>query len=358
MSARRPRKPPSRRLPRVAPSDGMTPEAQQAPGAERDTDFQAALACYLSSILDIGDMMTSVFPELGTTYLEQLSRLRARLAFEANKKTLEESRDTLHQILEAFSLNARRYTQALEEELNQTLAMVAQTEENRSERNVHHVGHLVDFVDQMEKAVKAGDLDQLREQTSELRSFAESIELDTRDAFVQLRDQMREFQHRLREAELLASRDALTGVANRREFDRQLAARIEAKREFCVLLFDLDALKHFNDRHGHLYGDEILKQLGARLSSQIRTRDFVCRWGGDEFAVILNCGLHPGVARSQQIAQWVNRPYTVSVDGREIEVAVHVSVGIAEYIAGETPEQLFHRVDESMYSHKSGPPLG
>jgi diguanylate cyclase (GGDEF)-like protein len=343
----------------MRPSNRMSPrETHSAPIPARETDFRAALDCYLSSILDIADMLGVVFPELSTGCLEQLSRLRARLAFEANKKTLEESCDTLHQILEGFSVSARHYTQALEEELNQTLALVAETEESRSVRNVNHVGHLVDFVDQMEKAVQSGNLAKLREQTADLRSFAESIELDTRDAFVQMRDQMREFQHRLREAELLASRDALTGVANRREFNRQLAARIEAKREFCVLFFDLDALKCFNDRFGHLYGDEILKQLGTRLSSQIRTRDFVCRWGGDEFAVILNCGLDPGLMRSQQIAQWVNRPYTVSVEGQELIVEVHVSVGIAEYLPGETSEQLFRRVDESMYRHKHGQAAG
>ena len=170
--------------------------------------------------------------------------------------------------------------------------------------------------------------------------------------------QMREFQQRLREAELLASRDPLTGLPNRREFNRQLAARVAEQREFCVLLFDLDSLKGFNDHHGHLYGDEILKQLGTRLASQIRTRDFVCRWGGDEFAVILNCGLDPGVARSQQIAQWVNRPYAVSIDGHEVLAGVHVSVGIAEHVAGETQEQLFQRVDESMYRNKNGQSLG
>jgi diguanylate cyclase len=344
---------------RTRQSNPMTPgSAHQIPGAERGTDFRAALECYLSALLDIADMVSVVFPELGVGCLEQLSRLRARLAFEANQKTLDESRDTLHQILEGFSVSARHYTQALEEELNQTLALVAENEESRSVRNVNHVGHLVDFVDHMEKAVQAGDLDQLSEQTAELRGFAESIELDTRDAFVQMRDQMREFQQRLREAELLASRDALTGVANRREFNRQLAARIEAQREFCVLFFDLDALKCFNDQFGHLYGDEILKQLGARLSSQIRTRDFVCRWGGDEFAVILNCGLDPGVMRSQQIAQWVNRPYTISVECREMIVEVHVSVGIAEYVPGETSAQLFRRVDESMYRHKNGQSAG
>jgi len=245
----------------------IPPAPPPAPGPERDAAFQAALDCYLSSLLDIAETVLAVYPEIGATCHEQLTRMRARLAFEANQKTLQESRDTLHQVLEAFAVRATHYTQALTDELNRTLALVAQREDTRSTRNVRYVEHLVDFLDQMEKAVQARDLDKLGAQTSELRAFAESIELDTRDAFVQLRDQMREFQHRLREAELLASRDALTGIANRREFDHQLAARMEAGRTFCVLLFDLDDMKTVNDRFGHLGGDEILKQLGARLSS-------------------------------------------------------------------------------------------
>ena len=321
-------------------------------------DFQAAVDCFLSAILDIADMVTTVFPELGMKCQEQLDRLRARLTFEANEKTLQESRDTLHQIMQSFGGEARRYTQALEQELNQTLGLVTQAEEHRSTRNVDTLEHLVKFVDQIERSAHAGEVGALQSQAAQLRKLVESIELDTRGTLAQMRDQIREFQQRLREAELLASRDPLTGIANRREFERQIAARIQAKRDFCVLLFDLDSLKNFNDELGHLYGDEILKQVGGRLSSQIRTRDFVCRWGGDEFAVVLDCGLDTAAARSQQIAESVNCPYTVSVDGSQVSVEVHVSVGIAEYTPGETAEHLFHRVDASMYRRKNKPSGG
>jgi len=342
-----------------ATGDGMIPpESLPASEGDRSAAFETALDCYLSSILDIAETVAAIYPEIGSACYEQLTRMRARLAFEANIKTLKESRDTLHQVLESFAVRATHYTQALTDELNRTLAMVDQSEDKRSARNVSYVGHLVDFVDQMEKAVRSGDLSKLVAQAGELRGFAESIELDTRDAFAQLRDQVREFQQRLREAELMASRDALTGIPNRREFDRQLASRIQGNREFCVLLFDLDHLKVINDQFGHLCGDEILKQLSARLSSQVRTRDFVCRWGGDEFAVILDCGLDPGLARSRQIAQWLNRPYGVTIDGRDTQVDVNVSVGVANYKQGETPEQLFQRVDESMYRQKHAPSTG
>ena len=129
-----------------------------------------------------------------------------------------------------------------------------------------------------------------------------------------------------------------------------------AGQEFCVLLFDLNGFKEINDRFGHLYGDEVLKQLGARLSSQVRAHDYVCRWGGDEFVAILACDLAIAESRARQIAVRLNGSYHVVGPGREIRVDVTVTVGRAQYCPGESPEQLFRRVDESMYSEKQSSP--
>ena len=332
------------------------PERPPAPNDGSGASFQMAVECYLASITAIAETIKAVYPELGRDCHEQLTRLRARIAYNASPKTLEESRDTLLEALQTFIARGQRHARSLSDELTGALALVARNEDTRTARSVGYVEHLLDFVDQMEKAVKSRDLATLSGQTVALRSFAESIELDSRDAFGQLREQIREFREQLHEAELLASRDALTGVANRREFERQLALRIQSRREFCVLLFDLDGLGSVNDQHGHLCGDEILKQVGNRLSSQVRTRDFVCRWGGDEFVVILDCGLEPGVARSNQIAQCLNGNYRVSIDQRELALNVRVSVGIAEHLPGESWEQMFQRVDESMYRQKNAPP--
>jgi diguanylate cyclase (GGDEF)-like protein len=197
------------------------------------------------------------------------------------------------------------------------------------------------FAVQIDQIAKSGDIARLREHAAEFHGFVESM-------------QQGEIQTRLREAELHASLDPLTGVGNRWEFDRQIALRIQDNRTFCVLLFDIDNFKAVNDQFGHLCGDEVLKQLGSRLRRQVRTRDFVCRWGGDEFVVLLECGLADAIARSRQITQWVNGRYRATVQGRETRAEIGVSVGVAEHIAGETPQQLFERVDGSMYRQKSG----
>jgi len=200
---------------------------------------------------------------------------------------------------------------------------------------------LTQFADQIDTIAKSGDSARLREHAAEFRSFVESMHQDGQATLA-----------RFREAERLASLDPLTEVGNRRAFDRQIATRIQEGRTFCVLLFDIDNFKMVNDRFGHLCGDEVLKQLGARLSRQVRTQDFVCRWGGDEFVVLLECGLSDAVVRSRQIAEWVNGRYRATGQGRETIAEISVSVGVAEYIQGETSEQLFERVDSFMYRQK------
>jgi diguanylate cyclase (GGDEF)-like protein len=312
------------------------------------------LECYLSAIAEIADTIEAISPDIASFCGEPLMQLRSRLTEDPapTSEALEQSRDALHEILKDFCAKARLQNQTLARDLNQTLTMVTRTEDSSAGRNVQYVERLVDFVDQLESAVQSGDLPRLAAQTTDLRDFAQSIELDSRDEFARLRQKMIEIQRRLHEVELLATLDPLTGVANRRDLDRELAARMEAGQEFCVLLFDLNGFKEINDRFGHLYGDEVLKQLAARLGSQVRARDYICRWGGDEFVAILACDLGIAESRALQIAQRLSGPYRIRGEGREIRLDVAVAVGLAQYFAGESPEQLFRRVDESMYGRK------
>ena len=317
----------------------------------RHIEMTAALECYLYSILEIWEAIEAISPEIASSFREPLMALRSHLS-DPTPEELEQSRAALHEILHSFCEQARRRNETLARDLNQTLSMVTRTEDTSAGRNVQYVERLVDFVDRFESAVRSADLPRLAAQASDLRDFAQSIELDSRDDFARLRQKMLEIQRRLHEVELLATLDPLTGVANRRDLDRELAARIDARQEFCVLLFDLNGFKEINDRLGHLYGDQVLKQLAARLSSQVRARDYVCRWGGDEFVAILACDLSIAQSRSLQIAERLNGPYQIGGPAGELRVDVAVTVGLVQYCSGESPEQLFRRVDESMYRQK------
>lgn len=321
--------------------------------ADRDAFLQAALDCYLASILDIAETVAALGTEFGSACHDQLLRLRSRVTYHANIQTLEESRTGLHSELLDFAGKAREYNNALAGDVAKALALLAQNESAVAVRNDKYVERLARFVDRMEHVAESGDLSLAAGQAVELRGLVESMERDSRDANAHLHAKLAEFQNKLREVEFLASVDPLTGIANRREFDRQLRARVAADRQFCLLLFDLDTFKRINCDYGHLCGDEILKQLGSRLSSHVRPRDFVCRWGGDEFVALLECPLANAQARAQEIAQLLGGVYRVVLEGQQIDVNIGVSFGISERLQGETAEQVFQRADEGMYRQKA-----
>jgi diguanylate cyclase (GGDEF)-like protein len=331
----------------------MTSPERPQPESNRDAFLDTALDCYLASILDIAETVAILCSEIGGACHDQLVRLRSRVAYHASVQTLEESRTALHSELIDFSNKAREYNNVLAGDVSKALALLAQNESAVAVRNEKYIERLALFVEQMERVAQSGDRALAAGQAVELRGFVESMEQDGRDANALLQAKLAEFQDKLREVEFLASIDPLTGVANRREFNRQLEARVGANREFSILLFDLNTFQRVNYDHGHLCGDEILKQLGSRLSTHVRPRDFVCRWGGDEFVAILECPLAIAQARAEEIAARLSGPYKVFLEGNEIEVNIGVSVGVVERIPGETAEQVFHRADEAMYKQKA-----
>ncbi len=190
-------------------------------------------------------------------------------------------------------------------------------------------------------------------QVTEMKAYQEVVEKETRAHIDQLRGELNEFRKRLSASETLAATDPLTGIANRREGERQLGDRIRSGHPFCVLIFDLDHFKSINDRWGHQWGDQVLKTFASRLVQQVRSEDLVCRWGGDEFLVILHCDLRVATARAEQLAQKSGADCHIAFGGHSLKINVQCSVGVTQYRAGETSEEVFKRADALLYGSKS-----
>jgi diguanylate cyclase (GGDEF)-like protein len=165
-----------------------------------------------------------------------------------------------------------------------------------------------------------------------------------------------EIRKRLLTGRDAASTDPLTGLANRRELERQVKLRLASERKFCVLFFDIDDFGLFNDSLGRESGDAILKQLAERLNAQIRARDLAARWLADEFIVILECDIDNARQRAEQLSQWLRGPYTVMEEGREARLEVGISAAVAECGPGDTPRQIWLRLEEDFHRrHDAGP---
>jgi len=153
----------------------------------------------------------------------------------------------------------------------------------------------------------------------------------------------------------LATRDELTGLLNRREFDRIMAEEEERARRFgqplSLVVIDLDLFKSINDRHGHAVGDAVLKEAAARMAESIRTVDRAARIGGEEFALIL-------VQTDRASALEVARRAISSVAKGEVKtgalsIAVTASAGVATLPSDAlTAADLFAVADKALYSAK------
>ena len=157
----------------------------------------------------------------------------------------------------------------------------------------------------------------------------------------------------LAETRRQARTDELTGLANRRALYQHLDTWLASTSvgEFAVLLLDLDRFKEVNDALGHGVGDELLCQLGARLSAQLREGDLVARLGGDEFAVLLGppSGESAATAAAERILGTLQGAFTL----RDVSLHVDVSTGIALYPQhGNTRSELLRCADVAMYHAK------
>ncbi|MBV9887891.1 MAG: diguanylate cyclase, partial [Acidobacteria bacterium] len=149
-----------------------------------------------------------------------------------------------------------------------------------------------------------------------------------------------------------ATHDALTGLANYREFldslEREIRRGERSNRSFAVLLLDLDELKTINDRFGHLAGNRALKRLSEVMKEQCRATDLAARYGGDEFAVLLVDG-DPGMAR--QIASRIGH----ALAARREEPRLSASIGISIFPDdGRSVQDLLEAADRELYQRKRG----
>lgn len=151
-----------------------------------------------------------------------------------------------------------------------------------------------------------------------------------------------------------ARTDMLTGLKNRRAFDeelgRQFAQRQRQGVHFSLIMIDIDQFKPFNDAHGHLSGDLALRSVAQVLSSTLREMDIVCRYGGDEFAVICpGSKLQEAAVGAERVRQAVAN-HAVSL--KQGDAQVTVSLGVAEVISPEIAEGLSQRADDALYAAK------
>ena len=156
----------------------------------------------------------------------------------------------------------------------------------------------------------------------------------------------------------LSSRDALTGLANRRAFELALAReidRVARSGEPALLLgLDIDHFKRVNDSHGHNAGDQVIKAVASALIDSVRPMDLVARVGGEEFAIILpNCASAFGETVAERVRRRVERMPVLVSPGQQIMVTVSIGGAFAPQWVRSTPALWVERADQQLYRAKA-----
>ena len=182
------------------------------------------------------------------------------------------------------------------------------------------------------------------------------VENHLRRAMDRLQTQLIEIgtlQSQLREQ---AIRDALTNVFNRRYLEETLERELaRAEREsypLCLIMMDLDYFKVVNDTYGHEAGDVVLKSLAETVTRQSRHGDFVCRYGGEEFVLVMpNIGIETARQRAGELHQTIN---SLNISYGVFNLTTTISMGVAVYPEhGRTKEELLRAADRAMYIAKN-----
>ncbi len=166
---------------------------------------------------------------------------------------------------------------------------------------------------------------------------------------------VRRYQKRIEKS---AATDALTSLMNRQAFDfvfeNTLRDSERSRQPLCVALLDIDFFKKVNDKHGHLVGDHVLKEIAMIAKRSLRDSDVICRWGGEEFLILLkNCTLEKATSIAENLRSTIAaNDFSRTTDLARNRLSITVSIGVAECKGKETEDSAFERADVALFQAK------
>ncbi|HOV04177.1 MAG TPA: GGDEF domain-containing protein [Kaistiaceae bacterium] len=206
------------------------------------------------------------------------------------------------------------------------------------------------------------DRDTVKAIVADLIATTKSVEANNRKLEGKLAESKRqidELQQNLEAIRFESLTDPLTTLANRKCFDmsieRELTIARESGEPLSLLLTDIDHFKKFNDTWGHQTGDQVLRLVAMALKQNVKGRDIACRYGGEEFAVVLpKTNSEQAVAVAEHIRMAVMSKELVKRSTGENLGRITISIGAATYREGDSVQTLIERSDSCLYAAKRG----
>jgi diguanylate cyclase len=196
-------------------------------------------------------------------------------------------------------------------------------------------------------------VDTLTKSTHEMRDTNKALE----ERLALSRTEISNLQQSLEAIRAESLTDPLTGLGNRKYFDRSIETLVQSAmasgEPLSLLMFDIDHFKSFNDSYGHLTGDQVLRLVGMSLKQTIKGQDITARYGGEEFAVVLpNTALRQALTVADHIRRAVMSKELKKKSTGEILGRVTISVGVSMLKPGDDTDSVIERADACLYAAK------
>lgn len=345
--------------------DWQSDKLKQDLGPERHELLSTALFdSYRSALAAMASFGAQACPALGGDLQAPLSAVRESLSEKVSPEAVKEAETRVEEHLQRWGKLFSDYFKQKTNEVKDLLLLLAQTAESAGERDQRYARQFEGVRAGLQAIADLEDLSKVRaslvKSMAEIETCVDKMTQEGGDLVTRLQTQLVAYQSKLEAVETKletveqqATHDTLTGLYNRHSLEIHLQKHISQQRPFSVVVLDLNGFKQVNDAHGHLAGDELLKQFASQLRSTSRTADVICRWGGDEFVVIMNCGLSVAKRYLTRVQCVVFGTYTLRLGETSYAVKVDAAAGVAEWQPGETMQQLLGRADTEMYKDKA-----
>ncbi len=335
------------------PSDILTELGlRDSPGTELPTALRHVLDRALEIIARA--LASEEDGDEGRAFVQEVERCRAAFADVRDVQTLESITQSCFAVCVDALARAEKRRRAKTLELNGLFVMVRDAVATIGGYNRTFSNSIGETAQRFDAMSRIGDIRKLKEalatEVTALKQMAVERQQTWQTTVAGFETRLQELELQLVETQHEASLDPLTGVANRRTFDRVCQKWLQTSgKQFVIVMVDLDDFKSINDTFGHPIGDKALIAVADALTAAVRSDDLVARLGGDEF-VVLAAGMNLRMAESRM--RTVLAELTKSECLPDGDVKLTLSCGIAEASAGDTKESLLKRADQALLDAK------
>lgn len=345
-------------LDRNAPTVSNAP-AVDAEEPETSELLTVTMESYRAVLRTVGKSAVAACPAPGRELERALGSLEQRLVPGATTTdSVKRIQERVEYSLERWGAATAEHLKGKTDEVKELLIMLARTAEAIGERDQRYASQFGGLTAELQAIANLDDISQVRasvtKKAAELKSCVDQMAHDGQNSLAQLRTKVSAYESKLEVVEELASKDTLTGLANRRGVEARMERHVTLGRMFCVVMLDLNLFKTVNDKHGHVAGDDLLKKFADELQKNVRNDDLVGRWGGDEFVIVLVRDLKGAEAQMHRVREWVFGDYMVETGAGKgpVKIPVVASVGLAQWEPGKTAKQVVEQADAAMYRDK------